>query len=446
MKVLWTSNVLLPAAAEAMARTPGRGGSWMAALADELERRCPQVELGVVTMQPCSSVTRRVVGNVVYYVVPSRLRDPLGRPRKPVLRAFRDVIADFQPTLIHVHGSEYSYGRIASEVAPETPTVVEIQGLIAACEKCHWGGMKLTELIRYRTFRDWLRLDGLLEQRWKLRRRARQESDILCQARHIIGRTAWDRTSAFALAPNAAYYHCDEMLRPPFFSLAWQTAGATKHTILATSTVCPNKGFHLLLTAVHSLKRDFPNIQVRVAGSTFKRQGDRPSIGERLRMPGYSRYLTDRIRQYGLEQNIVPLGWLDAEQMAAELTRAHVYVLPSFIENSPNALAEAMLVGTPCVAARVGGVPSMAQDETEALLFPRGDAERLAGHIRRLFLDDGLAQTLSNNARRTALVRHAPETVVRNLLGIYETVTNRRQVPAANPRDFSSPSNVGRAA
>lgn len=426
MKVLWTSNVLLPAIAEAIGRPAGQGGSWMAALTGEISRRRPQVRLGIVTMQPDAGPVRRVVDNVIYYVVPCRLRDPLGRPSGNVVRAFKDVITDFGPDLVHVHGSEYSYGRIVAELAPEVPAVIEIQGLIAACEECHWGGMSLREVIHYRTFRDWIRLDGLLEQRWKLRRRARQEAEVIRRARHIVGRTAWDRAHIRRLAPDAAYYHCDEMLRRAFFSTAWRAAGATKHTIFVTSTVCPSKGFHVLLAAARLLKSDFPDVQIRVAGSTFRGARDRQSIAERLRRSGYSRYVMDRIREYGLDENVVPLGWLDAELVAAELTRAHVYVLPSFVENSPNSLAEAMLVGTPSVAARVGGVPSMARDGTEALLFQQGDAVALADRIRCIFEDDSLAQTLSTNARRRALVRHDPETVLRQVLAVYETVTGSR--------------------
>ena len=118
--------------------------------------------------------------------------------------------------------------------------------------------------------------------------------------------------------------------------------------------------------------------------------------------------------------------------MVRELVRARAYVLPSFIENSPNSLAEAMLVGTPSVAAFVGGVPSLAAEGNETLFFPAGDAVLLAERLRRLLEDDSLALTLSENARRQAHARHDPERIVRQVVSIYHSVLGESR--AANEK------------
>ena len=94
-------------------------------------------------------------------------------------REFAKVIADFRPDLIHVNGSEYNYGWIISQVAPSVPTVLSIQGLLGPCAKVYFGGMRWRDLVRFRTLRDWIRMDGLIEQRWKMKRRARMEARIL---------------------------------------------------------------------------------------------------------------------------------------------------------------------------------------------------------------------------------------------------------------------------
>ena len=117
MKVLWTSNVLLPPFARAIGVKIGWGGSWMTALAEEMSRRCPQIELGIVTMAPAPKAASCSIDNISHFLIPCRKRDPLRRPGRGVFREFRKVIADFAPELIHVHGSEYSYGLVMSEVA-----------------------------------------------------------------------------------------------------------------------------------------------------------------------------------------------------------------------------------------------------------------------------------------------------------------------------------------
>ena len=70
--------------------------------------------------------------------------------------------------------------------------------------------------------------------------------------------------------------------------------------------------------------------------------------------------------------------------MARELTRSHAFVISSYIENSPNSLAEAMLVGMPCVASFVGGIPSMVDDGRTGLLYPVDDVALLAAQIRQV--------------------------------------------------------------
>lgn len=98
--------------------------------------------------------------------------------------------------------------------------------------------------------------------------------------------------------------------------------------------------------------------------------------------------------------------------MAKELQSAHVCVLPSLIENSPNSLAESMLVGTPAISSFVGGTPSMVRDEESLLFFPAGDEAVLAEQIRRIFLDDALACKLSEESKRVAIIRHSVSRVV----------------------------------
>ncbi len=67
-------------------------------------------------------------------------------------------------------------------------------------------------------------------------------------------------------------------------------------------------------------------------------------------------------------------------------------MLPSHIENSPNALCEAMLVGTPCIAAFVGGVPSLVRHGEEGLLYHDADPFALAGAVDRLLGDRELGE------------------------------------------------------
>jgi 2-deoxystreptamine N-acetyl-D-glucosaminyltransferase/2-deoxystreptamine glucosyltransferase len=113
-------------------------------------------------------------------------------------------------------------------------------------------------------------------------------------------------------------------------------------------------------------------------------------------------------------------GYLSAAQIAARLAEADAFVLPSHIENSSNSLLEAMTAGAPCVAASVGGVPSMLRHGVEGLLFRRGDACALARQLERVLDDHNLASRLGQAAAERARATCRPEDVARDTIRMYE--------------------------
>ena len=108
--------------------------------------------------------------------------------------------------------------------------------------------------------------------------------------------------------------------------------------------------------------------------------------------------------------------------MAQEYKRAHIFVMPSFLENSPNSLGEAMLVGTPSVVTPVGGILSIIQSEVSSIVFPADDHIVMAYQIDRLFSDDDLAIGISINAKIVASKRHNITNTVSQYKDIYESV------------------------
>ena len=96
--------------------------------------------------------------------------------------------------------------------------------------------------------------------------------------------------------------------------------------------------------------------------------------------------------------------------------------MSSIIENSPNTLGEAMMVGTPSVSAFTGGVPSMASDEVDVLMYRADDPAMLAMQIKRLFDDPALCDRLSGAARERARRTHDPEANVQALVDAYRRI------------------------
>jgi len=123
--------------------------------------------------------------------------------------------------------------------------------------------------------------------------------------------------------------------------------------------------------------------------------------------------------------NIEFLGKLTADDLVKQLCNSNFYVHPSYIENSPNSICEAMALGMPIIASNVGGVSTMIEDEVEGILVQEGEPTRLAGAIVSLTNDYEKAKhNLVAIARIKALKRHERMTYWKNLQNIYETIIN----------------------
>jgi glycosyltransferase involved in cell wall biosynthesis len=95
-------------------------------------------------------------------------------------------------------------------------------------------------------------------------------------------------------------------------------------------------------------------------------------------------------------------------------------VMPSLHEGLPYTLLEAMALGTPVIASRVGGLAEVVRDEVTGLLFTPGDATALAGAIRRLIVDPALRARLGAEARRVQRAKYSLESMASSYLDIYK--------------------------
>ena len=277
------------------------------------------------------------------------------------------------------------------------------------------------EVQRQYTLHDFLKRENILGQQRVYEKRGKLEVQALQKARHVIGRTPWDFACAQILAPRAEYHFCNETLREPFYEGRWSYEGCQKHRIFASSCVYPVKGFHYLLEALAEIIQEYPDTTLAVPGKGFLKL-DRNG---RLHQDNYHRYLKNMAEQYGLTDKIEFLGKLSPEGMKEQYLKAHVFALPSTIENSPNSLGEAMLLGTPCVAADVGGVTTMLESGREGLTYQSTAPYMLAHCIKQVFAMEDRAEAMGRAASEHARITHDPGKNLEDLLGIYREIEDR---------------------
>jgi glycosyltransferase involved in cell wall biosynthesis len=417
VRLFWFTNILMPDVCEALNRPPEVIGGWMFSLLDELKKN-GEISLAVTTI--CQDIThfeKMPIQGVTYYLIPQSTNkdDELGSGFR---QGCDEAIRDYSPDLIHVHGTEDVYGLYTARSHVPCPVVISIQGLLSVYYRHVLGGMSLVDYCDagLAGCLAWMRF-ALQHRNWRIR--GEREVRVIEGNNNFIGRTLWDKAHVGKINSSASYYHCEELLRPVFSETRWDISTIDRRTIFCTAAHSPLKGFHWLLYALLILRKEFPDIQVRVAGAPWNAK---KGFGY------YGRYIKKLIDKYDLATNIVPLPMMTADQIARQLKISHLFVIPSLIENSPNSLAEAMMVGTPSVVSLIGGIPSMITDRSNALGFPSGDATCLASCIRQIFQDDDLANHISVKAIETARKRNGVENVVPRQIEIYERIIGENRV------------------
>ena len=118
----------------------------------------------------------------------------------------------------------------------------------------------------------------------------------------------------------------------------------------------------------------------------------------------------------GNQRDVLP--WLHA---------LDIFALPSYAnEGVPQALAQAMLVGLPCVTTHAGSIAELAKDQVTALVVPPQDAPALRGALERLVGDPELRKRLGEEARRHCSQHFSYESMLDRMEAIYRQVSGRR--------------------
>lgn len=415
-RVLWIVNIILPAIAEDVGQAKTPFGGWLTLMIDRLAKR-GDFQIAVAMRAPVKTLTRIERDGVTYFVMPQSASDPFDVDSASV----DQVLAGFGPDILHAEGTEMAYTRrfLARWTGPK---LVSLQGLINGIEPYELGRLPMLGLLNpLRPRRMVTALALMANLQFRYRPRLTFERQTLKMADHIMGRTLWDRAHAWAINPRARYHHCSRILRDVFYRTAWDAAGKTPRSIFLGNAATARKGVHFAMRAAALLAPHYPDMTIYVAGQ------DPSSLTpwSIRRLVGYPAYLDGLIRDLNLKDRVVFTGPLTAEGVAEQMARSHVFVLSSMIENSPNTLGEAMMVGTPSVAAFAGGVPSMARDEIEVLMYRADDPAMMAMQIKRLFDEPALCSRLSRAARKRARVTHDPDSNVQALVDAYDRIVDR---------------------
>lgn len=183
-------------------------------------------------------------------------------------------------------------------------------------------------------------------------------------------------------------------------------------TIIFVGKFVPNKGVIELVEVACNLVKEFPDLCLRMIG---------PAENDLMQQ------LHEKAVEFGASDLLELSGYMCKEDLAKELSRAHIFAAPSHYEGGPGFVyLEAMACGLPVVACSGSGIDEIVISGENGFLIPRGDIKALEEILRKLLLDKTLVQRISSNARNYVLREVDSDHCIKKLEVFYYSVLSNQ--------------------
>lgn len=413
MRILWFTNT----SSNAPLKNINVRGGWISSLENEISKN-ENIELGVAFLHHETFFYKN--GNVSYYGLQQKYNNKLKRFFQRYLKLLPDtinenkldlIIKKFKPDLIHIHGTENDFCQLL--VKDDIPSVVSIQGNMTVYTHKFFSGFTKQFLLSVTRLSEYTFKTDVFSKFSIFKKMSEREKLYLKSAKNVIGRTDWDRNIMRVLAPNANYYLGNEILRSQFYNTVWSSN--QKHDKFIIVSVIGSNIFKGLETILHSVKLlnelnfDFEWNIIGIQKTDLIYRSSLRESGLNLKT-----------------KNLNILGLLDVNELIQQLLKSSLYVSVSHIENSPNNICEAMILGMPIISSFAGGSSSILSHKKEGILIQDGDPWNLSGNIIDIFENYDLALDMGRNARKKAINRHLSNNVLKEYVDIYKKIIKKK--------------------
>lgn len=414
MRVLWFTNT--SSCYQEKTGSGYNGGGWISSLEKEIKKN-NDIKLGICFYSRNEKQARKdEQSGTIYYIQPRppktlyyNLITILGKDResselheKIAIPPLLEIVKDFNPDIIHVFGSENIYGLLAKYV--DIPLILHIQGILSPSFNAFlppfisWKdyiGQSDSFFVKFR----------LLSEKISWRRNGLTERRMFKYVKYFMGRTEWDRRLLSLFNSQARYYHCDEMLRDAFYQLNIKRTIPEKPVFVTTISSQLYKGFDVVLKTAKLLK------EVLRVDFEWKIYGDISPL-----------FIEKKLKINHKDVNITLMGVASAEKIKDALLTSTAYVHTSYIDNSPNSLCEASLLGVTSISTNVGGISSLIEDGKTGFLVPANDPYQMAYLMKYIIDHKERNLEIGSVAYKVAMERHDRKKILERVVEIYNDV------------------------
>lgn len=185
------------------------------------------------------------------------------------------------------------------------------------------------------------------------------------------------------------------------------TSELREKNILYAGAVNARKGYKDLLNAFARIAKKYPDWNLVFAGAGEVEEG---------------KVLANNL---GIVDQVEFLGWVVGTKKEIAFRKASFLCLPSYAEGFPMAVLDAWAYGLPVITTPVGGIPDVAKDGENMLLFNPGDIDTLSLKLERMISDNDLRHRIEAASRTFATKTFNINTINAQLDAIYDNLLDR---------------------
>lgn len=413
MRILWFTNT--PSCYKS--KEEGyNGGGWISSLQKVIETD-NNIQLAV-SFHMDNEPQKVVIKKTTYYPIPII---PLSTTKKIIkliikgknsiykaqedycIQAYLKVIEDYKPDIIHIFGSEQYFSLLTN--ITKIPIILHIQGLITPILNAFFPpGISENKYV----LTDFNPFNIAKRKRiiTLFKKSSEREIRTLKNIQYFLGRTYWDYNCSKIFSPNSIYFKCDEILRDSFYKQL-PLNNRIKGRIVTTISSPLYKGEDLIVKTAQFLKKLSIEFEWRIFGVKS------------------SNNIKNLLKVHPNEIGIKYCGIINEEELQKELLECCLYFHPTYIDNSPNSLCEAQILGCPIIATNAGGIPTFIEHGINGYLIPTNDPYQAAYYIKSIIENPKEALQMGKNGREKAIKRHNPIKIKEQLLSAYNQIIHK---------------------
>lgn len=175
-------------------------------------------------------------------------------------------------------------------------------------------------------------------------------------------------------------------------------------SILYAGTVGKRKGYEDMIVAFSKVAKDHPDWKIVFAGNGEIENG---------------KLLASNL---GISSQVEWLGWVNGPAKDDAFRKTTVFCLPSYAEGFPMSVLDAWAYGLPVITTPVGGIPDVAIDGKNMLLFNPGDIDSLAACMQRMMDDGALRDSIAQESVKLATTTFNIETIDQKVGDLYKSL------------------------